>query len=455
MSIRIWPDEIIAQSADSFIPFDDPEVREDVEQQLELNLEAIRKRYALFVSHLFDSITAKGVSVESLRIYLLGLPALECDDDDENHKLLSGARVQLKKAATLKEIFIALHDCGSFLNYDVFQCILNKYEITDESNSEVLKYSEHLKAYLDQHKLSEFIKLNPSLETVMDPSKKKLILKFDIALPMRVTKVLDLKKAVAKILGLRTPALRLVGIEEGCVVVTFLIPAFVADLTPGQLKDFNALPVLHLSCGDQVVVFGRHFYNTDALKRCSNLTILYLESSLIDDDDAKALAEGLKHCPNLQMLNLGHNHIHDGGAEAIADGLKHCPNLQTLNLWHNYVHDSVAKLIKHCPNLQALNLGHNCIHDDGAKAIADGLKHCPNLQALNLGWNNIGHSGTRSLADGLKHCPNLRSLKLGRNYIRDDGAKAIADGLKHCPNLQTLNLGWNSIGDNGAKALAC
>jgi hypothetical protein len=230
----------------------DPEIRENLQQELEFNLDVIRKQYALFVSHIHDALVDIEVSVESLCTYLVRLPALEYDDGKDEHKLLYGISDQLEKADTVTKIFGVLHDYTSFLNYDVYQCILDRYS-TELPNTDLdaFKYSEKLEAYLHKHKLSEFVELNRGLEKITD-SSKKLILKFDIALPSKVTKVLHLKKAIAKVLRLKTPALRLVGIEEGCVLVTFLIPFYPASLSPEQIQELWTLSVLRFQCGDQV-----------------------------------------------------------------------------------------------------------------------------------------------------------------------------------------------------------
>ena len=237
----------------------DPEVREDLELQLEINLEAIRKRYAKFVFSLCECIVKTGVSVKSFQLYLVNLPALDCDDDDEQHKLLSEVKDRIQNSDTIHDMFMILSkECASFLNFDIFQTILDDFEIQTDKSSEALKYSEHLKAYFAGHKVSEFIEINPRLEKFTKTStSKKLTLKFNITLPSRVTKVFDLKKTVAKIMKLRPSALRLVGIEERCVLVTFLTPSFVADFTPEQLQEFRALPVLHLRFDDQIVTFDR------------------------------------------------------------------------------------------------------------------------------------------------------------------------------------------------------
>ena len=100
----------------------------------------------------------------------------------------------------------------------------------------------------------EFVKINPKLEKISQ-SSEKLVLKFNIPLVCEVAKVFDLKDAVAEYLGMKSYTLRLMDIEEGCVVVTVLLPTAVANyvfangLTPKQEADIRALSVLWLKCG--------------------------------------------------------------------------------------------------------------------------------------------------------------------------------------------------------------
>ena len=239
----------------------DPSVQEDLEYLLEINLEAIEKLYATYVSYIYDSIEEMNVSVKKLRMYLLNLPALNCDKskDEQQYKLLSGVRDKLHKASTVEDIFFVLSiECASFLNYDIFESIQKKYKIADSTE---LKYPEDLKAYIYMHKVSEFVKVNPKLAK-FTASSETVVLKFDIPITSKIAKVLDLKKALAKILRLNPSALRLLSIKEGCVEATFLIPSDVADfifkeITPRQLEEIQALPVMWLKCGDHKFSFVR------------------------------------------------------------------------------------------------------------------------------------------------------------------------------------------------------
>lgn len=179
-------------------------------------------RYSHYVRHIRLSLRNQGVSAEDLCSDLLTMPATNSDEDEDELALLSVRKCELEKAVTLNEIFnILVTNCASFLEYDIFQYIVDTYEMDD--GQEVLKYPEYLKAYLEKHKVSEFVKINPLLSTESDLSTE-LVLKINIELTVKMSKVTDLKKEVAKILGLNSHSLQLVDIKEGCVAAKSIFP---------------------------------------------------------------------------------------------------------------------------------------------------------------------------------------------------------------------------------------
>ena len=169
---------------------------------------------------------------------------------------MSDRKADLKKCDTINDIFDFLTtECASFLNYEILQDILEFYEIPEDQ--ERLQYPKHLKAYIEKHKVSEFVKINPMLKKHVNGSKE-LMLKFDIDTTCKLAKVVELKKFVAKTLDLQPSTLHLIDIKEGCVVVTFTVPASVADaiftsnkvLTMQQEDELRAASVLWLKCND-------------------------------------------------------------------------------------------------------------------------------------------------------------------------------------------------------------
>ena len=97
------------------------------------------------------------------------------------------------------------------------------------------------------------MKLNPALERYS--GEKELTLKFELKLlDSKIATLLDLKNAIAAILRVQSSALRLLSANEGCLVVEFLIPEFIANrifaekLTSKQVKNFQGLSVIWLKC---------------------------------------------------------------------------------------------------------------------------------------------------------------------------------------------------------------
>ena len=206
------------------------------------------------------AVIATQVGLEDFRLFVLSLSAFQDEDGKQPNLLDEAKKAKIEDAGSIERIFqILTTDCCSFLHVGIFQSIMKKYDI--KANTEDLKYSEHLKEYIDMHKISELLQVIPKLESGHLDDSTKLTIKFNVSLSSKVTKIFDLESAIAGILDLNPSALRLVSIEEGCVITTFLIPEAVAEhfnktsLTEQQKADINALsvPVKWLNCGETVL----------------------------------------------------------------------------------------------------------------------------------------------------------------------------------------------------------
>lgn len=238
----------------------DPSVKLDLEFILERNLKDIITLFAAYVDTLRSIIKEKGVSPDELQTYLISLPAFK-----ENHKgkkltLLANKEAELEKCDSIPKIFKFLSTkCSSFLDYEIFEDIMKFYKISKDQ--EHLNYSNHLHTYIQKHKISEFTKIIPFLKE--KEGSKELTLKFDIEITCSLAKVTDLKKSIASILGLLPSALEIVDIEDGCVIVTHLISASVADaiftptavFTSLQKDELRLAKVLWLKCNGHVFNF--------------------------------------------------------------------------------------------------------------------------------------------------------------------------------------------------------
>ena len=161
-------------------------------------------------------------------------------------------------------------ECASFLHYEIFQSILENYDITKHLKR--LQYSKYLEDFIQKHKIADFATISPQLKD--KNGTKEFILKFDIESTCELAKVTELKKIIAEIMDLNPLTFEIIGIEEGCVVVTFLIPASVADaiftpsstdafftpdivFTPQQEDKLQAASVLWLKCNGHTIFIGK------------------------------------------------------------------------------------------------------------------------------------------------------------------------------------------------------
>jgi len=233
----------------------DPDTLAELKLKLRKELGSIIKRYGTYVRHIRETLKARGVRVKDLCSDLKTVSAFNHTAQD--HLLLSTHEDELKRAIDFNDVFDLLNkEYASFLNYEIFKYILDTYHLDD--GREEFKYPEYLKAYVEKHKVCEFVIVNPQLQKLSEASKP-LTIKLDIdstSKLSKLSKLLDLKSEIANILDLKPVALQLVDIKDGCLILTFLIPAPVADhifnkltiFSKKRTQQFQALKVLWLEC---------------------------------------------------------------------------------------------------------------------------------------------------------------------------------------------------------------
>ena len=242
----------------------------DLEYILDEYHKEIVARYASYVLRIRNWFEEKK-SVDTLRSYLLSLDAFQSGSNLNAHcKLLSGIKDELEKATTICQIFDVVNNCTSFINYELYECMVNDHHICTDQRPEALRYPEHLKAYFEKHRITEIIKISPkfspNLEKYIYADKlKKLILKLDVDKTSKLAKVIEIKKDIAKIFKILPSAIQLYTIDDGCVVVTFYLPTLIANLvfpecgrtlSPEETEKFRSISVLWLECNSNRYSFN-------------------------------------------------------------------------------------------------------------------------------------------------------------------------------------------------------
>ena len=222
----------------------DPKVRKDLDHQLRHERDQIITRYAFYTSSIYESVVSKNIPVKNILRFLKRLPdcAQQFDSLPEEPDMYAVFEIIDKKLA-------------SYLHYEIYQSILDKYFTTSEKDSEYyFKYSEYLKAYIERLDIKHFLKTNSELANLSDT--KELCIKIDMDETTKITRIKDLESRVATILGegLRPSDLILIDVKKGCLILTFLIPATAADaifarkFTTDQIERFRSISILWLKC---------------------------------------------------------------------------------------------------------------------------------------------------------------------------------------------------------------
>lgn len=176
-------------------------------------------------------------------------------------------KAKLTEAETVNEICDFINDhFASFLDCDIFEHILMEFG-GEEGQKEWERYSAHLTKYTEEHKIEEFIKINPELLVQRSKFMDAVILKIDMDSCNRLNRVCDIKRKFADILDISSSTLVLLDIQDGCVLLKFLVPicaastTFTRSFTIKQVKELKELSI-------QWIVYGDHYMDLIKVRKC-------------------------------------------------------------------------------------------------------------------------------------------------------------------------------------------
>lgn len=209
----------------------------------------ICEQYSSFIVNVIEILERNNTDVKKLRSLVCSY--LKINSPELNDKLDRSEDVS--DVCCLVERYFT-----SFLDCKVFKHVLMKFG-GDAGRKEWEDYSVHLDEYVRKHKVEEFIKINPDLRVHHSDFTSTVTLKVDLGTLSPLKNILDIQVKFADILDINYSNLVLLDIKEGCVLLTFLIPEFVAETTfaPGrtftteQVKALKELSIKWLICDDR------------------------------------------------------------------------------------------------------------------------------------------------------------------------------------------------------------
>ena len=223
----------------------DPKVHMDLRYLLKKYHDKITTQFASYVSEIYGRIEAKQIDLNKIKQFLEN--KLDSDLDEAN---------------SLDDIFRLLRRRSkaslNFLNYGIYESLRDKF--IPEEKDESLNYPDYLKAYANKHRLSEVFKIIPKLKEIdISTSNNILNIKFDIKASDKLINVLELQESLALLLEIMPSDLQILNIEQGCVIVTFLIPPRAAEVAFQHVREFtpeqlSRLSVKWIKLGDSEIV---------------------------------------------------------------------------------------------------------------------------------------------------------------------------------------------------------
>ena len=223
----------------------DPEVHIDLRYQLTTYRDTITTQFATYVSEVYGRIESKQIDLNKIKQFLENKLDSDLDEANSLHDIFRLIRKRSKASF-------------NFLNYRIYKSLRDRF--IPEEKDEAFNYPDYLKAYANKHRLSEFLEINPKLKEIdINTLNNILHLKFDIQASDKLINVLELQQSLAPLLEVKPSALQILNIEQGCVIVTFLIPAHVAEVAFQHVREFtpkqlSRLSVKWIKLGDSEIV---------------------------------------------------------------------------------------------------------------------------------------------------------------------------------------------------------
>ncbi len=197
----------------------------DGKQQLKNDIKTIERKYIRLQTATRESLkNSKSVDLCSLIALLTSYRASRAVIESESNMLLAHQQEDLRRAASVDEIFVIVSPFWSFLDFEILEDVIELFG-ADSDRHNLAEYVTELKQFLNSWKV-EPCKISRLDD---DKSRMKICIKLDTD---SLAIYRDLKIAIARIFEVEVYALHLHSIEDGCIQLIFILPEIVHIIAP-------------------------------------------------------------------------------------------------------------------------------------------------------------------------------------------------------------------------------
>ena len=235
---------------------------------------------------------------------------------------------------------------------------------------------------------------------------------------------------------------------NGCII-------FWSIKEPNEVTRYfpNMTKLHHLELSDT------NFLISSILNCTSTLEIVDISRCLhVNDEEAKALADGISSNPNLRKLDISYNDLTTSGVIQISKALQNTTGLQSFAINNCKIRDNatqfIAAVISHNPQLVELNISWNALTAVGVIRIIQSLTYNNHLQVLKAAGCGLTEREADELAKVLSDKTGLKELDLSWNELKADGVNVVIKALSAVVSLQVLKIDNCNIADKAVGILS-
>ena len=211
----------------------------------ERNIAMIKGRFATLVTTSYTRLQYRAISVDHFKTYLIIMYSSPDTMDASN----TVNRV-LGSASRLDEIFLKLSEYGlwNYHNYYLLQNIIDKFAHDDiELKGMMEQYQSDLTGHILALQIPTYLDAINIEETIIPTISHKLFKKLQVKVngvnitDHSVNYVIDLWQSLTHLFVLPKPALILHSIAEGCINITWLVPANLVEHITKVVRDESSM----------------------------------------------------------------------------------------------------------------------------------------------------------------------------------------------------------------------
>ena len=202
---------------------------------VEQDIKSLRRQFKNLKTATCTAVEKKGVGLAELVDGVVDLPAVEEQDDDFFIKRAD----DIRKSESVPAVFDRLHRHWDYLHPDIYGHLIDEFSLTDVS-PKLTKYQRKLDLFLDRTLLTDFCRVEGRRMRLITPPANfaLLVTKHLHPPPVYLRDVEVFRRKFADYCGLKSCAVMVVGIVEGSIVITMLVPESVESTTRSLDSEF-------------------------------------------------------------------------------------------------------------------------------------------------------------------------------------------------------------------------